>query len=144
MDQTQLDETLAPTDLPGKDILALYERVLDVASLPRNSIGCSDQDYVLEEDSMRETMEITALAITQAASAGKSKRALLFSSPRNHVLLRVNSKATLVEMPSKVRSAAEDDLKTHSVFYVCTRLPHYGYCAICRLRGVTPFDPTDP
>ena len=114
IDQVQLDATLAPEDLPGKDMGSLYERFMDVASLPRNSVGPSDQDFGLEEESARETMEMTALAMTQAASSGKSKRALLFSSPRNNVLIRVNSEETLIELAGKIRLAAEEDLKTQT------------------------------
>jgi hypothetical protein len=113
VDQNAIDQVLGPEGLPlGKDMIQLYERVMDVAALPSSSLGKTEENLVGME--MQETMEITALAISQAASAGKTGRALLFRSSRNNPLSKVTSEEDLLDLSNKVRGAAEDDLKTQT------------------------------
>jgi hypothetical protein len=111
VDQDGLDRTLAPEGLPtGKDMLNLYERMMDVAALPSNSVGLADADDNKEQ--LQDVMEITALAITQATSTDKTGRGMMFKSRTNNPLMHIKHEGELLELQEKVRRAAEDDYKS--------------------------------
>ena len=113
IDQDQLNRALAPNNLPqGKDMLTLYEKFIDVAALPGMSVNTSEAHE--REEQMQDVMEITAMAISQATSADKTGRAMMFKSRTNNALLYIKTESELVGLQDKIRRAVEDDLKSQA------------------------------
>jgi len=114
VDQHGIDNVLAPDGLPrGKDISVLYEKVMDVSALPRVSTGQETSGDRSGSD-MQQTMEITALALSQAASSERMGRSFLFKAARNNALFNIKSHEDLLEFADKVIRCARDDLKTQT------------------------------
>jgi hypothetical protein len=113
VDQDGIDKALAPGGLQaGKDMMNLYERVMDVAALPGPSVGTEDGND--NKDQLQDVMEITALVITQATTTDKTGRGMTFKSRTNNPLIHVKTELEIMEMPELVRKAAEEDLKTQT------------------------------
>ena len=114
IDQGAIDGALVPDGLAqGKDTLSLYERCMDVAALPGSS---TDQGWDgNRRDDLQETMEITAIALSQVSTGGaRTGRALLYKAARNTPLLSVKSIEDLENLTERVSKAAEDDWKTQT------------------------------
>jgi hypothetical protein len=107
MDQGALDLALGPDDLPGKDMLGLYERMMDVTALPETAPGRTGDTDVESEGGINEAVEISALALYSAngSNEGRPKRAVLFQARRYNALVKIGNEQGLLNMADEVHGA---------------------------------------